>query len=252
MGKFSWSVLTLLLLSSLTMLDTPGDLIPVVPAASTIPWTRRRSQILNFLHRGPVSFTTLVYDTNVGDISPLSSYFNPQRISEKELNCKFGQYPVNGGVHPEEVKRIGSEPVVMPRLLLYPERRPELPQRSLARVQAEEVKPSEVEQNRFQEIEDSNGYPPARLDQDQVKVQRTLNWVLSQDKKTPQEVSGSSEELTRTNSTPDLFLGLANPKSFLEDPLLDLRQTKTVPSTTLTAALEMDSKWSSWDTDLAW
>merc|ERR1712059_124321 len=99
------------------MLDTPGDLIPVVSAASSIPWTRRRSQILNFLHRGPVSFSTLVYDTNVGDISPLSSYFNPQRISEKDLNSKFGQYPTNGGVHPDDVKRIGTEAVVMPRLL---------------------------------------------------------------------------------------------------------------------------------------
>jgi len=102
------------------MLDTPGDLIPVIPSAAQIPWTRRRSQILNFLHRGPVEFTTLVYDTNVGDISPLSSYFNPQRISEKELNSKFGQYP-NEGVH-ANVKRIGSEAVLMPRLLLYPTR----------------------------------------------------------------------------------------------------------------------------------
>merc|ERR1711915_1139441 len=56
---------------------------------------------------------------NVGDISPLSSYFNPQRISEKELNSKFGQYPNNEGVH-ADVKRIGSEAVLMPRLLLYP------------------------------------------------------------------------------------------------------------------------------------
>merc|ERR1712168_525340 len=249
MGKFSWSVLTLLLLSSLTMLDTPGDLIPVVPAASTIPWTRRRSQILNFLHRGSVSFTTLVYDTNVGDISPLSSYFNPQRISEKELNCKFGQYPVNGGVHPEE-KRIGSEPVVMPRLLLYPERRPEHQPRALIRIKPEEVKPKEIVQDRFQEVEDTNDYSAAKLDQDQVKVQRTINWVLGQDKKCPQGVTGSSEELTRTNSNPDLYLGLLNPS--FDDPLLDPRQTKTVPSTTLTAALEMDSKWSSWETDLAW
>merc|ERR1712168_881866 len=250
MGKFSWSVLTLLLLSSLTMLDTPGDLIPVVPAASTIPWTKRRSQILNFLHRGPVSFTTLVYDTNVGDISPLSSYFNPQRISEKELNCKFGQYPVNGGVHPEEVKRIGSEPVVMPRLLLYPERRPEQQPRALVRIQPEEVKPREVVQERFQEVKDANAYPAAKLDQDQVKVQRTVNWVLSQDKKFPQGVTGSSKELTRSDSNPDLFLGLFNPS--FEDPLLDPRQTKTVPSATLTATLEMDSKWPSWESDLAW
>merc|ERR1711915_1050693 len=108
-----------LLAINLTMLERPGDLIPVQPHATSIPWTRRRSQILNFLHRGPVKFTTLVYDTNVGDISPLSSYFNPQRISENELNSKFGQYPNNEGVH-ADVKRIGSEAVLMPRLLLYP------------------------------------------------------------------------------------------------------------------------------------
>ena len=45
-------------------------------------------QILNFLHRGPVTFSTLVYDTNVGDISTLSCYFNQERISVEELNSK--------------------------------------------------------------------------------------------------------------------------------------------------------------------
>ena len=46
-------------------------------------------QILNFLHRGPVTFSTLVYDTNVGDISALATYFNPDRISERELNLRL-------------------------------------------------------------------------------------------------------------------------------------------------------------------
>jgi hypothetical protein len=45
-------------------------------------------QILNYLHRGPVDFSTLVYDTNVGDISPLSIYFNPDRISVQDLNSR--------------------------------------------------------------------------------------------------------------------------------------------------------------------
>merc|ERR1711973_529044 len=63
------------------MLERPGDLIPVTPQATSIPWTKRRSQILKFLHRGPVTFKTLVYDTNVGDISPLSAYFNPDSSS---------------------------------------------------------------------------------------------------------------------------------------------------------------------------
>jgi hypothetical protein len=35
-----------------------------------------------------VTFTTLVYDTNVGDISALSTYFNPERVSVKDLNSR--------------------------------------------------------------------------------------------------------------------------------------------------------------------
>ena len=46
-------------------------------------------QILNFLHRGPVTFSTLVYDTNVGDISSLATYFNPERVSVKDLNSRY-------------------------------------------------------------------------------------------------------------------------------------------------------------------
>lgn len=121
------------------MLVTPGDLIPVQPEATAIPWTRRKSQILNFLHRGPVDFNTLVYDTNVGDISPLSIYFNPDRISVQDLNSRFGQTSERGR---EEPARAGAETVVKPRLLLYPEH---------------------------------------SLNQNQVKVQRTLKWVLSQE-----------------------------------------------------------------------
>ena len=101
------------------MLERPGDLIPVLPNATAIPWTRRRSQILNFLHRGPVTFATLVYDTNVGDISALATYFNPDRISERELNLKFGQYPTSGEKHASPTRN-GNE-VKVPRLLLYPD-----------------------------------------------------------------------------------------------------------------------------------
>lgn len=46
---------------------------------------------MNFLHRGSVNFDTMVYDTNVGDISPLSTYFNPQKWTIGDLNEKFGQ-----------------------------------------------------------------------------------------------------------------------------------------------------------------
>jgi len=101
-------------------------LIPVLPNATSVPWTRRRSQILNFLHRGPVTFSTLVYDTNVGDISALATYFNPERISERELNLRFGHYPATGGdAHQASpAKQCGqgdTAAVVRPRLLLYPD-----------------------------------------------------------------------------------------------------------------------------------
>merc|ERR1712201_11766 len=102
-----------------TMLERPGDLIPVLPNATSIPWTRRRSQILNFLHRGPVTFGTLVYDTNVGDISALATYFNPDRISERELNLRFGNFPAScNGEDQESPQKVEG---VKPRLLLYPD-----------------------------------------------------------------------------------------------------------------------------------
>merc|ERR1712227_219909 len=129
--------------SKFAMLERPGDLIPVLPNATSIPWTRRRSQILNFLHRGPVTFQTLVYDTNVGDISALATYFNPDRISERELNLRFGHHPTSGEKHSSgSPPKPGNDPVVKPRLLLYPDH---------------------------------------NLNSSQVKVQRTLHWVLSQD-----------------------------------------------------------------------
>lgn len=100
------------------MLLTQGDLIPVEPEATTIPWTRRKSQILNFLHRGPVDFNTLVYDTNVGDISAISTYFNPERVSVQDLNSKFGQYP---SCSQDKDSKTESGDAMKPRLLLYPE-----------------------------------------------------------------------------------------------------------------------------------
>ena len=61
------------------MLLESGDLIPVLSRAVEIPWTKRKNQIMNVLHRGEVTFQTMVYDSNVGDISPLSTYFNPRK-----------------------------------------------------------------------------------------------------------------------------------------------------------------------------
>jgi len=151
------------------MLERPGDLIPVKPAAATIPWTRRRSQILNFLHRGPVNFNTLVYDTNVGDISSLASYFNEERISVDELNSRFGHNPFSETSLAEEETKIGNENVVMPRLLLYPER--------ITAVQSE-----------------GNGFKAGTEQlQNQARVQRTLDWVMSQKLKAQLKTSGIHE-----------------------------------------------------------
>ena len=63
-----------------------GDLIPVLPGIQYIQLSQRRSQMLNFLHRGPVTFNTLVYDTKVEDISPLDMYYNPAVFSLWKLN----------------------------------------------------------------------------------------------------------------------------------------------------------------------
>jgi hypothetical protein len=101
------------------MLEKPGDLIPVTEGAKFLPWHGRRSKILNFLHRGKVTFTTLVYDTNVGDISTLGCYFNSERISVDELNSRYGSSV--GGEGPGATARVGREEVAVPRLLLYPE-----------------------------------------------------------------------------------------------------------------------------------
>jgi len=100
------------------MLLTQGDLIPVEPQATSIPWTKRKSQILNFLHRGKVDFSTLVYDTNVGDISAISTYFNPERVSVQDLNTKFGQHP---SINPEKDEKKDGVNSRKPILLLYPE-----------------------------------------------------------------------------------------------------------------------------------
>ena len=74
---------------------------------------------------------------------------------------------MSGGQHPEEVKKIGSETVVMPRLLLYPERIME--QRSGV-VRKEEVTKYRGEigdQGRFPELQEQNGVP-SRLGHGQV------------------------------------------------------------------------------------
>ena len=71
------------------MLNRSGDLIPVTEEAKEMKWTNRSSNIVNFLHHGPVSFSTLVYDTKVGDIATVASYFNPAMVTVEELNTKY-------------------------------------------------------------------------------------------------------------------------------------------------------------------
>ena len=100
------------------MLNRPGDLIPVTAeAAKLMTWSNRSSKIVEYLHRGPVSFSTLVYDTNVGDIATIASYFNPEMVSLEELNNKYAQRlsKTGGGEEQKEV-----EEVQVPRLLVYP------------------------------------------------------------------------------------------------------------------------------------
>lgn len=184
------------------MLERTGDLIPVQPRAAGIPWTRRRSQILNYLHRGPVTFETLVYDTNVGDITSLSSYFNEQRISVEELNTRFGNYPSASADsnHVHDVK-IGNETIVMPRLLLYPE-----------------------QPGANHQYGDHRNYCPAEAGpiQTQASVQRTLDWVMNQKLKSHSQSMG--EDFGLVGGFPDV--GRVGSDLLLGSDLLSGRQDR--------------------------
>jgi len=168
------------------MLVSPGDLIPILPEAAQLPWTRRRSQILNFLHRGPVTFSTLVYDTNVGDISTLSCYFNQERISVEELNKKYGHMPGELG------KKIEKNTLGMPRLLLYPEKA----------TCSSSVQISDYTFNLEAKEQQESSWPPscAPKETQQVTAQRTFDWVLSQKIKALQKVADEKRPNTRSTS----------------------------------------------------
>jgi len=106
------------------MLIESGDLIPVIPEAVEIPWTKRKSEVLNFLHRGWVTFATYVYDTNVGDIAPLSTYFNPNVWTVIDLNKRFGQCVDNiGDPRISSLTSSGDtkSDSLQPKLLIYPQ-----------------------------------------------------------------------------------------------------------------------------------
>lgn len=180
-----------------------------------------------------MSFRTLVYDTNVGDISPIMSYFNPQRISEYDLNTKYGQSTTGRIKDPEPIK-IGTETTVMPKLLIYPLIPPPLylpppPICSEQEVSVEEIKVVEVEP-------EADILPPNlevevfMSGEEEEKVQRTLDWVINQDEKAPDEVStpsvtSAAEELSTIDTSSESSQPSCSKETDLDslgEPILDL------------------------------
>ena len=97
-----------------------ADLIPVVADFKNITSLKlKKSSWMNYIQRGPVTYTTLVFDRNIGDTMSLINYFNPDFFTEQELNNRFGVYPNSDGKH-DLVKKNGGNPM-MPRILLFPE-----------------------------------------------------------------------------------------------------------------------------------
>lgn len=183
-----------------------------------------------------MSFKTLVYDTNVGDISPIMSYFNPQRISEYDLNTKYGQ-STTGRINDPEPIKIGTETTVMPKLLIYPLIPPpiHLPPPPLCLEQD-----VSVEESKVVEVQPKAVLLPLNPDQVEVfmsgeeeeKVQRTLDWVINQDEKAPDEVStpsvtssAAAEELSNIDTTSESSRPSCSKETDLDslgDPILDL------------------------------
>ena len=92
-------------------------------------WTNRSSNIVNFLDRGPVSFSTLVYDTKVGDIATVASYFNPAMVTVEELNTKYTKRmgkiedvdtKYTWRSYDDEEVQDRDDKVQAPKLLIYP------------------------------------------------------------------------------------------------------------------------------------
>ena len=82
-------------------------------------WSNRSSKIVEYLHRGPVSFSTLVYDTNVGDIATISSYFNPEMVTLEELNKKYAKSKTREAVQVME-KEVEQAPMVLLNPIIHP------------------------------------------------------------------------------------------------------------------------------------
>jgi len=233
------------------MLERPGDLIPVNENATAIPWTKRRSQILNYLHRGPVNFNTLVYDTNVGDISSLATYFNPDRISERELNLRFGNFPAScNGEDQESPQKVEG---VKPRLLLYPDHNLNphqvKAQRTLNWVLAsqdgqEMQRPSSLPQSVFlshesvKEIKDDprpNSLPSAPLGLMGLRPESTDLVADMTGKESVVEAGEVKSEDAAIN------LDSSIPVSMAGKPRLTVPKSATLPTTSLSTAL--DNVW---------
>merc|ERR1711864_64149 len=182
--------------------------------------------------------------------------------------------PTNGGVHPDDVKRIGTEAVVMPRLLLYPLHPLSMPVQHQQPEQGGLVVGNDqgkLDIDAARELEEPELFPA--LDQNQVKVQRTLNWVLSQDKEVPSPQTLDSvicttpvEELVRVDSSPDLdpllldldclSLGQQLTASWPDSFESSYPRPRTMPSRVLSSTLAdvrsgLD-KWDSWETSITW
>ena len=100
-----------------------ADLVPVVADFKNITSLKlKKSSWMNYIQRGPVTYTTLVFDRNIGDTMSLINYFNPEFFTEQELNKRFGVYPNSDGKH-DWAKKFGYKSKA-PRILLFPENKP--------------------------------------------------------------------------------------------------------------------------------
>jgi len=118
-------------------LKKAGDLIPVVSEFKSISsGARRRAQFMNFIHRGLVTYSTLVYDRNIGDVMALVNYFHPEFFTEQELNDRFGLFPNSDGKH-DLLKKDGDDSMV-PRILIFPEDTHNVSQTPIQRPQSRE------------------------------------------------------------------------------------------------------------------
>jgi len=167
---------------------TPNHLVPVQPEAALLSHGQRRAHYMDFLYRGPVDFDTLVFDTSVGDISPLECYFNRDRLTVEDLNAKYGHSGrVCGGeceVHGAVPKTVGNVSCVMPRLAIYPSNAGDgawRQQQQMLRILGAEDVAQEVLLAAAQEVLRQQGEEQAGRQEDWAAQQRTRDWVMGQE-----------------------------------------------------------------------